>query len=96
MRSEGSWQGRQVVSADWIRESVTPHMTTDRTEKYGYLWWLTEFPRREGLEPMVLANGHGSQFIAWLPQRDVVLVVTGGNEDNGKHFAVLEVLAQYL
>jgi hypothetical protein len=43
-----------VVSADWIRESVTPHMTTDRTEKYGYLWWLTEFPGREGPEPMIL------------------------------------------
>jgi len=96
LRSEGSWQGRKVVSADWIRESVTPHMTTDRTEKYGYLWWLTDFPGREGPEPMVLANGHGSQFIAWLPQRDIVLVVTGGNEDNGKHFAVLEVLARYL
>jgi len=54
VRSEGSWQGRQVVSADWIRESVTPHMTTDRTEKYGYLWWLTEFPGREGPEPMIL------------------------------------------
>lgn len=28
--------------------------------------------------------------------RDLVPVVTGGNEDNGKHFSILEVLARYL
>ena len=92
----GRWQDRQVVSADWIRQSTTPHIATDGPEKYGYLWWLGEFPGRDGMEPLVFANGHGSQFIAWSPGRGMVLVVTGGNEDNGKHFAIMEVVLEFV
>jgi len=96
LSDEGRWQDRQVISADWIRQSTSPHMDTDGPEKYGFLWWLGEFPGRDGLEPLVFANGHGSQFIAWSPGRDMILVVTGGNEDNGKHFAVMEVVGRYI
>lgn len=96
LRNQGLWQGRRVVSAEWIRQSTAPQISTDGPEKYGYFWWLGEFPGRDGVEPVVFANGHGSQFIAWLPERDLIVVTTGGNEDNGKHFAILKVLSQYL
>jgi CubicO group peptidase (beta-lactamase class C family) len=95
LRDQGRWQGRQVVSADWIGQSTTPQISTDGPQEYGYLWWLGTFPGRDGEQPVVFANGHGSQFIAWLPERDLILVVTGGNEDNGKHFAIAEVLGRY-
>lgn len=95
LSDEGRWLDRQVISADWIRQSVTPHIATDGSGKYGYLWWLGEFPGWDGLELLVLANGHGSQFIAWSPGRDMILVVTGGNEDNGKHFAIMEVVGRH-
>ena len=95
LRDEGRWAGKQVVSADWIRQSVTPQVTTDGPWKYGYLWWLGEFSGIEGMESLVFANGHGSQFIAWSPGRDMIVVATGGNEDNGKHFEILEVVGRY-
>ncbi len=96
LRDEGRWQGTQVISADWIQQSVTPHMSTDGPADYGYLWWVGTFPGPYDGEPVVYANGLGSQFIAYLPERDLVIVVTGGNEDNGKHFAFLDVLARAL
>jgi CubicO group peptidase (beta-lactamase class C family) len=96
LRDEGRWRGRRVVSADWIRQSATAQIATEGPEKYGYLWWLGEFPGREGTQPAVFANGHGSQFIAWLPERDLIFVVTGGNEDNGKHFAIAELIGRHL
>jgi CubicO group peptidase (beta-lactamase class C family) len=96
LRDEGRWKGQQVVSADWIRRSTFPQIATAGPEKYGYLWWLGQFPGSNGMQPMIFANGHGSQFIAWLPERDLILVVTGGNEDNGKHFAIAEVIGRYL
>ncbi len=95
LSEEGRWQDRQVVSADWIRESVSPHIATDGPEKYGYLWWVGDLPGRDGAQTLVFANGKGSQFIAWSPGRDLILVVTGGNEDNGKHFAIMEVVGRY-
>ena len=96
LRDGGRWHGEQVVSADWIRRSITPHIETDGPEHYGYLWWLGETSTSSGPQPVIFANGRGSQFIAWLPQSDVILVTTGGNEDNGKHFALLGLIGGVL
>jgi len=82
-----------VVSSDWIEQSTRSQIATDGPETYGYLWWLGTFPCQSGPQPGIFANGHGSQFIAWLPGRDLVVVVNGGNEDNGKHFAIMKILA---
>ena len=92
LRDEGRWEEKQVVSADWVRRSVTRHIATDGPAEYGYLWWLGEFPPGNAGTPLAFANGHGSQFIVWVPDRDMVLAVTGGNEDNGKHFSILEIV----
>jgi len=93
LRNGGRWHGRQVVSSDWIEQSTRSQIATDGPETYGYLWWLGTFPCQSGPQPGIFANGHGSQFIAWLPGRDLVVVVNGGNEDNGKHFAIMKILA---
>lgn len=95
LRNEGNWQGRQVVSADWIQRSTSPQIATDGPEKYGYLWWLSDFPGRDGMQPVVFANGRGSQLIAWFPGLDLILVVTGGNEDNGKQFAIAGLIGRH-
>jgi CubicO group peptidase (beta-lactamase class C family) len=96
LRDEGRWDGKQVVPADWIHQSTSAQISTSGPEKYGYLWWLGELPAAEGPEPVVFANGNGSQFIAWIPGRDLILVVTGGNEDNGRQFAVAGLIGQYI
>lgn len=37
----GKWKGRQLVSAEWIRQSTTEHSRWDKINlSYGYLWWL--------------------------------------------------------
>jgi CubicO group peptidase (beta-lactamase class C family) len=90
----GRWQGRQVVSARWIRESTRLRFHTGQPlGGYGYLWWLAELPTGQGGEPMVVANGWGSQFILVFPRLDMVVVTTGGNEDNGRHLDFGRVLA---
>ena len=96
LRDEGRWEGRQVVSADWIRRSITPHIDASGPRKYGYLWWVGEILGRDGMQPFVSASGLGGQYIAWFPERDMVLVVTGGNDDNGKQLAIAEVIGPYL
>jgi len=49
----GSWHGKQVVSADWLR-SATGTSSTDLNAAYGYLWWLNH----EGLvgNPLVATD----------------------------------------
>lgn len=90
----GRWQGEQLVSSEWIRVSCSAQADTgDEEEGYGYLWWLMDLP--EGRQ-VIVARGWGSQFIVIDPGNRRVVVTTGGNDTNGKTFAVLETLAGYL
>lgn len=70
----GEWNGRRIVSADWLRRSTTPHVLIREGVAYGYGWWLntTTHPY------IVEAHGRGGQLLSVLPGHDAVVVVTGG------------------
>jgi CubicO group peptidase (beta-lactamase class C family) len=87
-----------VIEEAWIQESLTPRLSAGPGgEGYGYLWWTREVPGPDG-DPLqaAFANGWGSQFIFLVPELDLVLVTTGGNQENGKHLAIGEVVIQEL
>jgi CubicO group peptidase (beta-lactamase class C family) len=94
----GRWKGKQVVSEAWIRASTRSYLRPGSGgEGYGYLWWLTEGPGPDGAGvPVVFANGWGSQLILVCPTLELVVVTTGGNEYNGKHFAIADILRRQL
>jgi CubicO group peptidase (beta-lactamase class C family) len=94
----GEWEGRRVVGEDWIRRSLTPRLPAGPGgEGYGYLWWSMEVPGPDGNAVQVrFANGWGSQFIILFPELDLTVVTTGGNQENGKHLAIGEVLVRDL
>jgi len=95
----GRWNGRQVISEGWIKESTRSHMATAQhpaLNGYGYLWWTGEIQSGNGTEPIIVANGSGSQFIIIFPRLDMVVVTTGGNDDNGRHLDIGKVLADEL
>jgi CubicO group peptidase (beta-lactamase class C family) len=59
---KGKWNNQQIVSAEWIRESLQPH--TDSLGKnmkpfdaYGYLWWIDQDSNT------FWADGYGGQFL---------------------------------
>jgi CubicO group peptidase (beta-lactamase class C family) len=41
--SRGIWDGKQVISAEWITESTRVHSRWDELKlSYGYLWWIID------------------------------------------------------
>lgn len=77
--SGGQWQDRQIVPADWVRASLTPHVTVTREKtssyppvSYGYLWWLRPLGEYAG----ALAAGYGGQYIYLIPALDLGVVIT--------------------
>ncbi len=77
MLQEGVWDGRRVVSADWVRRSVTPAVSIPGTgvaREYGYLWRMEEI----GGVRAFLAAGWGGQYVVVLPELHLVYVQTGG------------------
>jgi CubicO group peptidase (beta-lactamase class C family) len=95
--NQGEWAGQQVVSRQWIRESVTPQIAIGRDEDdYGYLWWRETMPFRGTSQELIIASGWGSQFIHAAPGLDAVVVNTGGNHHNGRTFDLGQVLVRRL
>jgi CubicO group peptidase (beta-lactamase class C family) len=93
----GRWQERQVVSADWIRASTSARAPTTGLEQYGYLWSLKRQPdERGGSDPVIFASGWGSQLVYVAPLLEAVVVITGGNQFNGKTSVPERVLIERL
>jgi CubicO group peptidase (beta-lactamase class C family) len=73
----GAWEGKQVVSGDWVKRSVAVHTQARAGVDYGYGWWLYNEANPKYFE----ANGRGGQRVIVAPSRDLVLVLTGGGYD---------------
>ncbi|MEP6536567.1 MAG: serine hydrolase [Bryobacteraceae bacterium] len=76
----GQWEGKQILSADWIKRSITHHSDPRPNVEYGYGWWLYNQQQPRSFE----ANGRGGQKIIVLPEKDAVIVMTGGGYDGSK------------
>jgi CubicO group peptidase (beta-lactamase class C family) len=81
---EGEWDGRRVVSADWVKEATRKHTATDGTLGYGYQWWT--YPSWDAY----MALGRDGQTIFVLPDADVIVVTTAGGVGHDKIFQLIE------
>jgi CubicO group peptidase (beta-lactamase class C family) len=78
MLDGGRWHGRQIVSEAWAKESTSPQ-TTIGDRKYGYLWWLADYPYNGRTISAFFAAGNGGQIVMGVPELDLVIAFYGGN-----------------
>lgn len=89
----GRWQGKQIVSEDWIRESTTQQAPD---AQYGYQWWLGRLGAAGRAVTTYGAQGRGGQFILILPELHMVAVFTGWNDDNGLTEQPIDILQRFV
>ena len=75
MLHQGTWDGQEIVSADWVAEATREHMQTTWGDGYGYQWWVVPSSRA------YRATGHYGQVIYVAPEADMVVVFTGNIAD---------------
>ncbi|NYT19542.1 MAG: serine hydrolase [Methanosarcinales archaeon] len=74
--NKGQWEGKQIVSSEWVENSVKVQMVTGGNDDYGYGWWVPKD------EPVAYsAFGRGGQRILVVPDWDLIVVTTGGGFD---------------
>ncbi len=84
---QGHWRDRQIVPADWVRQSTRSSSDASRQflpgDGYGYMWWVR--PK------YFFAWGVGGHYVAIVPERDLVVVNTDapGKRVSGEEFAHL-------
>ena len=89
---DGVWNGRRLISHQWIAESTGPKSTTDDPRHgYGYLWWtqsagpVDRYPEVDR-RSIYYGAGTGGQLVAVIPSDDLV-IVHRGDTDNGRNVA---------
>jgi CubicO group peptidase (beta-lactamase class C family) len=76
----GEWNGRRIVSEAWIKEATGAQVEkTSNKDHYGYFWWV----KGEPFVGMFEAVGRGGQRINVWPEKNLVLVFTGGEFEPG-------------
>ncbi len=63
---QGKWDGKQLISAEWVKAMMSPHVDN----YYGYQMWMCEWPKA------ARADGAYGQYIIVNPEQDMVVVIT--------------------
>ena len=83
MLRNGMWNDKQIIPANWVKESTTyfSDATIYKSDGYGYMWWVAKdnnkFPHFQNVklkEGTYSARGMGGHYVVIIPEYDMVLV----------------------
>lgn len=78
MLNGGTWRGRRILAADFVRDATAAHFASHGIH-YGYLWWVADYPYKDGTVRAYFAGGNGGQVVMVVPKLDLVIEFLGGN-----------------
>lgn len=70
--NNGTWDGEQIVSTEWVQQSAETLVSFDDYSGYSYQWWT--YPT--DIVNVYAAQGFAGQFIFVVPSLDMVVVFT--------------------
>lgn len=85
--NKGSWNGRQIVSRNWVEESLKPDTVNGGVSFYKYQWWLEP-------DGAFAAQGILGQYIYVNPAKSLIIVRLGKNHGEVDWNATFTSLAQ--
>ena len=94
----GRWNGRQVVSRQWVESATKPHSSLNRENDYGYAWHINEYRVGEKSYKAFSAEGNGGQLVIAIPELDLVVMFNAGNYSDFPTWSKIrdEVVPQYI
>ena len=87
--NNGEWNGKQLISNNWINEISTPHFNIENipfAKKYGYFWYFSNY-KANGIDYEYLyAAGNGGNLLFIVPEENmtVALVSSAYGQDRGQ------------
>jgi len=85
--NDGTWNGRRILTEEWSRRATSPlYEVKDykpiepyKLLRYGYLWWVIEYPYKGRTIRAFFAGGNGGQTVMGIPELDLVVAIYAGN-----------------
>ena len=96
-KNNGVWNGKQIISPDWVSKSLSKHMTISEDEFYGYLFWNKSFKFNNYDYEVYYSSGNGGNKIYIFKEQPIVIVITSTafNTPYG-HKQVDKIMQNYL
>jgi len=93
----GVWEGKRIVSADWVKQSTVDRYPMGTPFRYGYLWWMIDYPYQGRKIRAYFASGNGGNEMMVFPQLDMVVTWFGANyNERAGWAAVTELVPRYI
>ncbi|MFC1529622.1 serine hydrolase domain-containing protein [Gemmatimonadota bacterium] len=91
----GSWNGEQIISEEWVARSAMPIFFFDHERHRGYShgWWPCTTSYGQGAYS---ASGWGGQDIFILPEHDMLVIFTGGGYWEDQPLTTHEMMVDYI
>ena len=86
--NKGNWNGKQIISEDWVNQSTKIDTTNNSASHYQYQWWL---PSKTG---DYAAQGILGQYIYVNPAKNLIIVRLGKSEGEANWESILAELGQ--
>ena len=93
MLEGGSFEGKRILSEEWVKESIKEHMQTPETighYNYGYQLWVSR------TDDSFLFNGMLGQNVWICPRNNLVLVLNSGNNELFQKSPAMAIIERYL
>ncbi|MGB5879903.1 MAG: 6-aminohexanoate hydrolase, partial [Thermoanaerobaculia bacterium] len=74
----GRWNGKRVLGAEFAARATEPLFEL-RERRYGYLWWVVDYPYKGGTVQAFFAGGNGGQVVIGIPDLDLLVTFFAGN-----------------
>ena len=75
-KNQGTWNGKQILSQEWIAKSLSHQMPISEDEFYGYLFWNKTY-KVNGLDYEVYySSGNGGNRIFIFKNKPIVIIIT--------------------
>ena len=75
-KNQGTWNGKQILSKEWIEKSLSHQMSISEDEFYGYLFWNKTYKLNGGDYEVYYSSGNGGNKIFIFKDQPIVIVIT--------------------
>lgn len=96
-QNKGLWNGKQLLTSDWVEKSLSHQAQISKGEYYGYLLWNKTYTVGEKEYEVYYCSGNGGNKVVVFKDQPLVIVITAKAYNKPyAHSQVDKIIADYL